>query len=81
MIFIARNGQGFIVSIIKAKSKELANAYWQGCGTDAFSIECLETDRIPFDEHPTGVMPILETMKKSLSKFASFPEDYIVVKK
>ena len=67
MIFIGRNYEGFIISILSAKSKELAHAYWQGEGTQINTVECLEEDRAPLEESITGVMPILKTREKAPS--------------
>lgn len=64
MIIIAYNHNGKIISIVNAKSKELALAYWQGTkGGIPHSTKILEEDFIPLSEHPTGVMPILDTIE------------------
>jgi hypothetical protein len=61
MIFIAYNYKSQVVSIVSAKSLELANAYWQGANVNVYSHKCLEEDFTSLDEHPTGVFPIVKT--------------------
>lgn len=61
MIFIGYNYNGYIISIVSARSYELANAFWQGAGITPHHIKDLDRDFISLDEHPTGVMPILKT--------------------
>ncbi len=74
MIFIGYNYSGKVISIVNAKSKELAEAFWQGRKLNVNTIKSLQGrgDFIPLDEHPTGVYPILETIEK---------EEYIQGKK
>lgn len=61
MVYIGYNYEGKVVSIVNAKSKELAYAYWQGKSIIPHSHKCLEKDFTSLDEHPTGVFPIVET--------------------
>jgi len=61
MIFIGYNPEGYPVSIVNAKTKELAYAYWQGANMLPHSHKCLEDDFSSLDDHPTGVFPILKT--------------------
>ena len=78
-IFIAKTYEGKIESIVLAKNYELANAYWQGKNIFAHSIdEKSETDLI---NHPTGVLPLLNTHIVTASKFGSNPQEFLVVKK
>ena len=61
-IFIAKDYDGFIESVVLARSYELANAYWQGLGIYPHSTDTrIEQD---LKEHPTGVLPIVKTKKK-----------------
>lgn len=82
MTFIAYNHQGQIVSIVVAKSKELAMAYWQGSniGIPA-SSKCVEdeNDFTPLSEHVTGVFPILKTITLDLSHERGAPKPFVIV--
>lgn len=60
MIYVAFNNRGKIVGIVNAKSKELAMAFWQGRDTNVHAVKDLD-DYISLDEHPTGVIALLET--------------------
>lgn len=66
MIFIGLDYNNKIISIVNAKSKELAYAYWQGKDILPHSHKNLEEDYISLKEHPTGVYPILETYEKDV---------------
>ncbi len=68
MVYIAYNYSGKVVSIVNARSLELAHAYWQGKGVMLNNVKTLEDrgDFIPLDEHPTGVYSILETEEKEI---------------
>ena len=81
MIFIGYNHDTIPISIVNAKSKELAYAYWQGKGILPHSHRCLEEDFEPLEDHPTGVFPILETKEVSLSPIAGNLRKFIVVEK
>ena len=61
-IYIAKEFNGEVESIVLAKSIELANAYWQGKNIYAHSIDIKE--EADLDDHPTGVLPIVSTVKK-----------------
>lgn len=63
MIYLAFNYEGYCISIVNAKSKELAVAYWQGANIIPHSIKSLEEDYTPIEEHLTGVYPILKTQE------------------
>jgi len=65
MTFIGYNYDGYPISIVVAKSKELAYAYWQGKGILPHYHECVEEDYSSLDEHPTGVFPIMNTVEVS----------------
>ncbi len=79
MVFIAYNYDGKVISIINAKSKELANAFWQGRKVCPHHIKSLREDFIPLSEHPTGVYSILETIEKEINIHGNF-KNFIVVK-
>lgn len=65
MIVIAYNHNGKVVSIVNAKSEELAKAFWQGRGIIYNTINNLDDKKTftSLDEHPTGVYPIFETIE------------------
>lgn len=62
MIFIAYNYEGIPISVVNAKSKELAYAYWHGAGIIPHSHKSLD-DFTPLEEHPTGVIPLIHTIQ------------------
>lgn len=61
MIYIAKNYEGLIISIVNAKNRDLANAYWQGANIIPHSVSSLEEDYTPIEEHLTGVYEVLKT--------------------
>ena len=67
MIFIAYDNNEFVLSIVNAKSKELAVAYWHGLGLLPYFIKSLDKDFVSLDKHPTGVIPILKTKSVNVS--------------
>jgi hypothetical protein len=66
MTFVCYNEKGIPVSVIAAKSDELAQAYWQGKGLTVWSSACLETDFTPLDDTLTGVIPLVTTKERNL---------------
>ena len=80
MIFIAYNYENIPISIVNAKSIEIAHAYWHGANITVHSSKSLD-DFIPLEENFTGVYPILKTTEKSLSEFGQNPRKVIIVKK
>ncbi len=83
MVFIAYNHEGYITSIISAKSEELAKAWWHGAEVDVHTSKCLENPAnfTPLDQHPTGVIPLLKTDVKNLSSFGGNSNKYVTVAK
>ena len=77
MIFIAYNYKNQPISIVNAKSKELAEAFWQGRNLNVDHVKNLEKDFIDLDSHPTGVFPLFETEVMILG----FDKEYLIVKK
>ena len=77
MVFIGYDYNGSPISVVCAKSKELAYAYWQGKDILPHSHKCLEEDFTHLDEHPTGVFPIVQTKEVSLSNFGGTPSKYL----
>ena len=63
MVYFGYNHNGDIISILNAKSEELANAYWQGAGIQIHHSRNLDDQQtfMPLNESPTGVYPILKT--------------------
>ncbi len=66
MIFIAKNYDGYTISIVNARSIELANAYWQGADIVPHSITCLEKDFDNINTHITGVYSLLRTIERNI---------------
>ena len=62
MIIIGYNYDGYVISIVNAKSEEFAYTYWQGQGTPIHSHVVLDVNAI--NDHLTGVIPILRTEEK-----------------
>ena len=66
MVFIAYNEKSKPVSVVAAKSEELAQAFWQGKGITVWSSSCLETDFTPIEETLTGVISLVETTERNI---------------
>jgi len=58
-IFIAKTYDGKVESVVLARSYELAQAYWQGKGIYAYSVD--EKSEKNLEDHITGVLPIVKT--------------------
>lgn len=60
MVFIAYDYDSNVVSIVNAKSRELAIAFWQGKNIIADTIKCLDDpkDFIPLEEHISGIYEV-----------------------
>lgn len=76
-VFISRNHSGFVESVVLAKSKELAQAYWQGIGIETYSV--IERDESSLDGHPTGVLPIVKTSKQNVFPFGQSSKELLVI--
>jgi hypothetical protein len=76
-IFIAREYGGKTRDIVLARSYDLANVYWQGKGIVPHDITTFT--EVDLSGHPTGVVPILNTRKKTLSPFGKNSEEFIIV--
>jgi len=61
MIYIGYNYEGYPVSIISAKTKESANAYWQGKGITPHSTKELDLSEDRENEDMGYVTPLLVT--------------------
>lgn len=73
MVYIGYDYESIPISVVSAKSKELAVAYWQGKEILPHTIQCLEEDFASLDDHPTGVFEILKTKEKTIgSKFEKY---------
>ncbi len=70
MIIIGYNPKGQPISILKAKSKELAIAYWHGAGILPHSTSTDEDFNI--ETNGTGVIPLLKTREISASSSNGF---------
>lgn len=82
MLFIGYNYNKIPISVISARSRELANAFWQGKGTVPHTVKCLEEDFTPLSEHITGVIPLVHTEEVNLvdRMFDDRARPYVVVK-
>lgn len=60
--FVAYNEENYPVDIVQAKTKEMANIFWQGKGIVPISVR--EFNDASLQEHPTGVVSILSTVIK-----------------
>ncbi len=78
-IFIAKTYDGYIESVVLAKNEDLASAFWQGKGIYAHSIRVVCEEDI--DDHITGIMPIVNTIKKNLSYQGSSDRETLVIAK
>ncbi len=60
-VYVAKTHEGKVESVVLARSYELAQAYWQGRGICAHSVDT----RVELDlkQHPTGVLPIVHTQE------------------
>ena len=56
-VYAALNHSKNPVSIVLARSQELASAYWQGKGIIPFEI--VEYDEFDLENHPTGVLSLI----------------------
>ena len=59
MIFIAKNFDGKVMSVVLARSYEMAQAYWHGGKVYAHTVET-RTEK-DLEDHITGVLPIVHT--------------------
>lgn len=66
-IYIAYDEKGLIESIVLAKSRELADVFWQGAGVVAMNVD--ERDPMSYEDHLTGVIPILKTDEYNAGSF------------
>jgi hypothetical protein len=80
MIYIAKNHSGKIISIISAKSQELANAYWQGNGIIPFTESTFDLSEDRENEKNGYITPILKTKEIELKDWnAISPKKYIII--
>jgi hypothetical protein len=77
--FIAYNHNNYPISIVVAKNKDLANAYWHGANTVPHNFKCVEEDFTKLEDHPTGVFPILSTREKEVYEFRELKNDAIII--
>ncbi len=77
--YIAKTYNGTTINIVMSRTREDANIYWQGKGVHAHHVD--ERSEEQLADHPTGVMPILDTREVSLNSFGKNPAKYIVVEK
>jgi hypothetical protein len=77
-IFIAKQFNGDIESVILAKNYALANVYWQGKGVAAHSVE--EINETQLQDHPTGVIPLVHTQNKQIYANNQFKDLRVISK-
>lgn len=56
-LFKAADYEGNTLSVVLARSRELAEAYWQGSDIYPHSVSKIEL----LPDHPTGVVPVVTT--------------------
>ncbi len=61
LTIIAYNHNGYIISIVLAKSIELAYAYWSGQKLDVHTTQTVGVDIVMMEENLSGVVPLLKT--------------------
>ena len=66
-IYIAKNYDGFVESVVLARSYELAQAFWQGQEIYPHSVDTRTEQDLK--EHPTGVLPIVKTKLKTVRPY------------
>jgi len=76
LISLATNYNGYTISIILAKSKELARVYWQGANIYPHKIRTITQQDM--EKHPTGVFPILKTEETTTSRLSYENIDSVV---
>ena len=78
-IFIAKNYDNKVESVVLARNYDLAQAYWQGKDIIAHSVT--ERDENDLKDHPTGVLPIVKTQTIRASKFGQNTQDFLIISK
>ena len=83
MVIVGYDHNGTIISILNAKSQELANAYWQGAGISIHRSRSLDDKEtfMPLDESPTGVYPILKTKEIDVQLFGRNSKTVRIIEK
>lgn len=61
LTIIAYNNNGYIISIVLAKSLELAHAYWSGQKLEVHNTAIVGVDIVMMEENLGGVVPLLKT--------------------
>lgn len=79
--FVAYNEDNCPVDIVQAKTKEMANIFWQGKGIVPISVR--EFNDAALQSHPTGVVSILSTVTKDghTMRDANTKSKYVLVRK
>lgn len=76
-VFVARDHEGRIESIVIAANRDFADAFWLGQGIHAHTVDQLPSE-IPKD-HPYKVIQVLKTELKKLSSLGGNPREYRTV--
>lgn len=66
-LYIAYDEKGLIESIVLARSRELADVYWQGAGVVAINVKRMNPSA--YEDHLTGVVPVLKTNNYNIGSF------------
>lgn len=64
-IYIAKDYNDIVLSIVCAKTRELALAYWQGKDIFPHKTVSLKEHYEALENHPTGIIPIFNTIEIS----------------
>ena len=75
-IYKAKNYNGKTLSIVLAKSLELAEVYWQGKDIVAHSVEIREGRDIK--DHITGVMPLINMREVRIPEYGPDARDWLI---
>lgn len=78
-IFIAKNFNGYVEDVVLAKDYTLAQAYWQG--KEIFAHSVTERSEKDLDNHPTGVLPIVSTVKRNIPEYGPKAKEYLLISK
>lgn len=57
-IYVATNYKKDVLSVVIAKNKELANAFWQGQGHIPHLVEEIDPDEVLYEQH-TGIRELI----------------------
>lgn len=79
MIFIGKNYDGKVISIISAQDERSANAYWQGKDIFPHSITRFDMNEERENEQAGFVTPLLETKEVDAYHFRNSDKKLLLV--